>query len=244
MMERFSIGDVAKRSGISIRMLRHYDAVGLVRPERTPDNGYRRYGRDDIVRIQAIVALRQLGFGLRVIGKLLTPDRAPFAPALELRIRAIDAEIADRSRVRAALARMIERLADEDIPSLDDLFETLQEMTRLERVNRYYTEEQLAELRDRAEALGPDGMQRAQDDWTNLMADVRTMIDTGVDLTDARAREAADRWDALVAAFTGGNEGIASNLNRVWENESEIQGTEAASVRELGAWIERVRQAR
>lgn len=244
MMERLTIGDVSRRSGISIRMLRHYDAIGLVQPERGPNNGYRHYRPDDVVRIQAIVALRQLGFGLREIGDMLTPDRAPFTAALQLRAQAIEREIADRVRVHAALQRMIERLTPEAAPSLDDVFATLQEMTRMERVNRYYTDEQLAELRDRADALGEAGMQKAQDDWTELMADVRAMIDTGVDVSDPRAREAADRWDALIAAFTGGNEGIASNLNRVWENESEIEGTDMQAARELGAWIERVRKAR
>ncbi|MEZ4495986.1 MAG: MerR family transcriptional regulator [Thermomicrobiales bacterium] len=90
MMERLTIGEVARRSGISIRMLRHYDEIGLVRPERSPHNGYRHFRLDDIVRIQAIVALRQLGFGLSEINGLLTNDLAPFARLLELRLEAID----------------------------------------------------------------------------------------------------------------------------------------------------------
>ncbi len=244
MMERLTIGEVARRSGISIRMLRHYDEIGLVRPERSPHNGYRRYRPDDILRIQAIVALRQLGFGLSEIDGLLANDLGPFARSLELRMQAIDREIADRERLRSAMKRMLGQLADNIAPSLDDMFDVLGEMMRMEKVNRYYTPDQLEELRARADALGEDGMRQSQQAWAELMSDVRALIDAGIEPTDPRAHAAVDRWDELIAAFTGGNPGIAKNLNRVWESETEIEGTEAATVRELGAWIERARQAR
>ncbi|MEZ4495985.1 MAG: TipAS antibiotic-recognition domain-containing protein [Thermomicrobiales bacterium] len=139
---------------------------------------------------------------------------------------------------------MLGQLAGDTAPSLDDMFDVLGEMMRMEKVNRYYTPDQLEELRARADALGEDGMRQSQQAWAELMSDVRALIDAGVEPTDPSAQAAANRWDELIAAFTGGNPGIAANLNRVWESETEIEGTEAAAVRELGAWIERARQAR
>ncbi|MFF1648507.1 HEAT repeat domain-containing protein [Streptomyces sp. NPDC058240] len=72
------IGDVARRSGVSARMLRHYDALGLVRPTGRTDAGYREYSDEDIRRIFHIESLRSLGLSLREVGRAL--DDPGFTP--------------------------------------------------------------------------------------------------------------------------------------------------------------------
>ncbi|MFH8585331.1 MerR family transcriptional regulator [Streptomyces celluloflavus] len=73
------IGDVARRSGVSARMLRHYESLGLVRPTGRTDSGYREYSGEDIRRIFHIESLRSLGLSLRDVGRAL--DDPGFAPA-------------------------------------------------------------------------------------------------------------------------------------------------------------------
>ena len=73
------IGDVARLSGVSARMLRHYDALGLVRPTGRTEGGYREYSGEDIRRIFHIESLRSLGLSLREVGRAL--DDPGFAPS-------------------------------------------------------------------------------------------------------------------------------------------------------------------
>ncbi len=73
------IGEVARRSGVSSRMLRHYDSLGLVRPTGRTVGNYREYSADDIRRIFHIESLRSLGLSLREIGQAL--EDPTFAPA-------------------------------------------------------------------------------------------------------------------------------------------------------------------
>lgn len=73
------IGDVARRSGVSARMLRHYESLGLVRPTGRTESGYREYSSKDIRRIFHIESLRSLGLSLRDVGRAL--DDPGFAPA-------------------------------------------------------------------------------------------------------------------------------------------------------------------
>lgn len=73
------IGEVARRSGVSARMLRHYDSLGLVRPTGRTGSGYREYSAEDIRRIFHIESLRSLGLSLREVGRAL--DDPGFAPA-------------------------------------------------------------------------------------------------------------------------------------------------------------------
>ncbi|MGW1869440.1 MerR family transcriptional regulator [Streptomyces mauvecolor] len=74
------IGEVARRSGVSARMLRHYESLGLVRPSGRTGSGYREYSEQDIRRIFHIESLRSLGLSLREIGRALDdPDFTPSA---------------------------------------------------------------------------------------------------------------------------------------------------------------------
>nr|WP_221380364.1 HEAT repeat domain-containing protein [Actinoplanes polyasparticus] len=73
------IGDVARRSGVSTRMLRHYDRLGLVRPTGRTVGNYREYSPDDIRRIFHVESLRSLGLSLRQIASAL--EDPGFAPA-------------------------------------------------------------------------------------------------------------------------------------------------------------------
>ncbi|MEV8593438.1 MerR family transcriptional regulator [Streptomyces sp. NPDC052013] len=73
------IGEVARRSGVSARMLRHYESLGLVRPSGRTGSGYREYSTEDIRRIFHIESLRSLGLSLRDIGRAL--DDPGFTPS-------------------------------------------------------------------------------------------------------------------------------------------------------------------
>ncbi|SHF66108.1 HEAT repeat domain-containing protein [Streptoalloteichus hindustanus] len=74
------IGEVARRSGVSTRMLRHYDSLGLVRPTGRTVGGYREYSAEDIRRIFHVEILRSLGLSLRQVGRALAdPAFAPSA---------------------------------------------------------------------------------------------------------------------------------------------------------------------
>lgn len=70
-----TVGEVARASGVSVRTLHHYDAIGLLCPSHRDDNGYRRYDRGDVERLQEILGYRALGFSLEETGTLLdAPD--------------------------------------------------------------------------------------------------------------------------------------------------------------------------
>ncbi|WP_438309785.1 MerR family transcriptional regulator [Streptomyces sp. HUAS TT3] len=73
------IGDVARRSGVSARMLRHYESLGLLRPAERTGAGYREYSNEDVRRIFHIESLRSLGLPLRDVARAL--DDPGFAPS-------------------------------------------------------------------------------------------------------------------------------------------------------------------
>ena len=67
---RYTVGELAKRSGVSARMIRRFDAVGLLKPGERSGAGYRLYQEADVHRLDLIVALRAVGYGIREIRKI------------------------------------------------------------------------------------------------------------------------------------------------------------------------------
>jgi DNA-binding transcriptional MerR regulator len=74
------VGAVAKRTGLSVRALHHYEEAGLLQPSRSTDSRYRLYDQGDLLRLLQIKSLRQLGFSLQEIAELFGRSKA--APAL------------------------------------------------------------------------------------------------------------------------------------------------------------------
>ncbi|MGQ4715075.1 MerR family transcriptional regulator [Streptomyces anulatus] len=99
----FTIGDFARYGRVSPRMLRHYDAIGLLTPDRTdPATGYRLYGAAQLARLNRIIALKDLGFTLQQVGAVLDERVGPEELRGMLRLRR--AELAEA--VAAASARL------------------------------------------------------------------------------------------------------------------------------------------
>ncbi|MEU8655581.1 MerR family transcriptional regulator [Actinoplanes philippinensis] len=111
----FTIGDFARHGRVSIRMLRHYDATGLLRPAHVdPFTGYRHYTAAQLARLNRIIALKDLGFTLQQVGEILDGalDAGELRGMLRLRRAELEAAVAESAarlvRVEARL-RAIER---------------------------------------------------------------------------------------------------------------------------------------
>ena len=70
-MSNYTVKQLARLSGVSVRTLHHYDEIGLLKPSFVGENRYRYYGREQLLRLQDILFHRELGVPLQDIGKLL-----------------------------------------------------------------------------------------------------------------------------------------------------------------------------
>ncbi|MFI7153426.1 MerR family transcriptional regulator [Nonomuraea sp. NPDC050022] len=95
--DHLHIGEVATRTGLSLRTIRHYDEVGLVRPSARSQGGFRLYTEADVARLMVIRRMKPLGFTLEEMGELLSiTDRLDDTGAAAL-------EAAEREQMLARL---------------------------------------------------------------------------------------------------------------------------------------------
>ena len=100
------IGEFSRLSRISVRMLRHYDQVGLLKPAKQDvQTGYRRYAVSQLAEANRITVLRDLGFPIREIGRLAHADDGELARALDDRARELEEGIGREQRRLADLRR-------------------------------------------------------------------------------------------------------------------------------------------
>jgi len=215
-MDGLKVGELARRTGLSVRTLHYYDEIGLLRPSR--QGAHRLYLEDDVARLHRIVSLRGLGFSLEEIRVCL--DQPDFAPlkVVEMHLERVERQL----RAGEALRRRLEALADSlrrtGDASAEDLMETVEAMTVYES---YYTDEQKESLARRKEAVGAERIREVEAEWRELFAEVSRLAAAEADPAGAEAQAIAKRWQGLVDEFTGADKGIERNLARLWQENPD-----------------------
>jgi DNA-binding transcriptional MerR regulator len=216
--EGLKVGELARRTGLTVRTLHHYDAIGLVKPSLHTAAGYRLYTAGDIARLQQALSLRQLGFSLEEIRACL--DRPDFTP-----LEVIDAHLArlrEQMELQRRLCHRLEAIAAQlraaGAVSAEDFLQTMEVMTMTET---YYTPEQLEQIKARREEVGQEYLRQKQEEWAELIALVRAEMEKGTDPADAKVQGLAGRWRDLVAFTTGGDPAMEQAIKRHWEEQGD-----------------------
>ncbi|OBB62069.1 MerR family transcriptional regulator [Mycolicibacterium monacense] len=112
MSERLQIGEVAARTELSIKTIRHYDHVGLVTPSARSAGGFRLYTDDDVERLLTIRRMKPLGFTLEEMRDLLTALDTLAGPAADAQRAQATAYLAEcHTRAQQACADLARQLA-------------------------------------------------------------------------------------------------------------------------------------
>ncbi|MEO8078984.1 MAG: Cu(I)-responsive transcriptional regulator [Caldimonas sp.] len=128
--ERFNIGEASARAGVSNKMIRHYESLGLLPKVARTAAGYRQYGAGDVHTLRFIRRGRDLGFGMAEIAELLKLWKNRRRSSADVKRIALDhvADLDRRMTAMAAMKRTLERLVDgchgderPDCPILDEL---------------------------------------------------------------------------------------------------------------------------
>ena len=120
--EVLTIGDAAAASGVSAKMIRYYESIGLVRPAVRTESNYRTYDAKAVETLRFVARARHLGFSMEEIGRLLAlwQDRgrasADVKALAEAHIAELEARIAAMAQMKATLEHLVDRCHGDDRP--------------------------------------------------------------------------------------------------------------------------------
>jgi len=216
------VGQLAKRTGLTVRTLHYYDEIGLLTPSSYTESGHRLYTTSDIARLQQIVSLRQLGLSLEDIQECLKQDGATGATArriLDAQISRLREQIQMLTALCSRLQTLERGLRSMNEVSVDVLIGAIEEIVKLEN---HFTPEQMEEIRKRGEMLGAAHIREVEAEWPRLIAQVRDELDKGTDASDPKVVALATRWMELVREFSGGNPEIERVLEAKYRADPTV----------------------
>jgi DNA-binding transcriptional MerR regulator len=205
----FTVGELSRLTGLTVRALRHYDEIGLVRPSQRSAAGYRLYDDDNVLRLQQVAVLRELGVPLDEIGPALdaTTDRAALLRkhrgALSERRTRIDAMLAAVDRALEALATHDEKgrsvMQPEDFQALFDGFNPADHEDEVR--TRWGSTEAYKESANRTRTYGKPEWEEIHREADAVNVRLRELMQQGAAVTDPAVRAAVedhrrhiDRW--------------------------------------------------
>jgi DNA-binding transcriptional MerR regulator len=234
----WKVGELAKQVGLSVRTLHYYDEIGLLPPSRRTDSGHRLYTAGDVVRLQRIKSLQQLGFTLREVRECLDRPGFPLQRVIQLHLSRLKERIELERRLCDLLERVAARLSSGEEISSGEFVDTVMEVIEMsERLDKYYTPEQLEYLERRRREVGEERIREAEAEWAELIAAVRAEMEAGTDPSTERVQVLARRWMGLVEEFTGGDPGIERSVGNMWRQEDDIHGIDTAEMRGMMAYV-------
>ncbi len=229
MTKTLSITELCRRTGLSSRTLRFYDARGLVVAQRTA-SGLRCYGPSEVARLHQVSALKRAGFSLAQIGTMLGDHPLDLGRLIDAQLEALEVE---RDRVDEAVASLKSARARLDAGRAIDIdtFCTLikqgeQVMADTEAwtkvANRYYTPEEQARWASKMPPPGDFDQQAYMASWVALGERIEAAMP--MDPASEQARAFADEWNKLLEPFTKvATSEMMSGASKLYDNMGEWQ---------------------
>lgn len=203
-MMLLQVGELAKRSGLTVRTLHHYESLGLLIPSGRTAAGYRLYNRDDIERLHHIQALTRMGLSLAQVRECLESGSMTLPEVIDAQITQLNAQLTRTALLRDRLVALRDGLLAGCEPDLQEWLKTLELMTMYEK---WFSHDELKQL--------PFAQENAEREaqWTALINEVSDAVSQGVPVSSPAAQALATRWMETLERDTAGNPAFLTRLN-------------------------------
>jgi MerR family transcriptional regulator, thiopeptide resistance regulator len=236
MAESLDIAEVARRTGLTSRALRFYEARGLVRPLRSA-SGRRHYGPAELERVHQILTLKRAGLSLAQIERLARRGAVDLAALIDVQIAALTEQAQALAETRALLLTVksrIERSEPIDVATFcslirhGDIDMTEQAQAWKQVSDQYMSEEARADFAAKMPEMSPDFDQADYAaKWQDLGSRIKAALP--LDPTSDQALGYAREWRALLAPFMAvATPAMMEGSRKMYENMGEWQGKSAA----------------
>lgn len=193
----YTVSDVSRMSGVTVRALHHYDELGLVRPARRSASGYRLYEREDLERLQTVLFYRELGFELaRIVEMVDNEDHSRSSALVEQhRLLVRKRDRIDQMLVAVEAALIAEeqgvKMSDEDLVAVFGDFDPSQYEDEVQE--RWGDTDAYRESARRTDRYTADDWREVKAEAEGIAEAFADLLKNGVDATSDEATKVAER---------------------------------------------------
>ncbi|NJP91641.1 MerR family transcriptional regulator [Nonomuraea sp. FMUSA5-5] len=201
----FSVGQVARLAGITVRTLHHYDEIGLLTPGERTHSGYRRYTDDDLARLQQILLYRELGFPLDEIAVILDEPHTDELTHLRRQHELLTRKATRLQEVIAAVERTIAARAGGITLTPEERFDIFGDFrpedhdAEVER--RWGHSQELAQTRRRVAAYTAADWLQHKAEATTITDDLIAALKAGLPADSPAVMDIAERHRGLITRW-------------------------------------------
>jgi DNA-binding transcriptional MerR regulator len=220
----WSIAEVARMSGVTSRTLRHYDAIGLLPPARVAADGRRHYGRPELLRLQRILLLRELGLGLGAIGEALAAGGDPVA-VLRRHQEWLEAERGRLARLARTVQTTIDSLEGGREMAAETMFEGFEHNPYEQEARERWGDEAVDASYQRMRDWTPAQAELAKTGFTRVHSGLAALLAEGVPAGDPRVQELVALHHQVISLFWTPTAEAYRNLGRMYLEDERFQRT-------------------
>lgn len=215
MDRTWKVGQLSKLTGITIRALHHYDEIGLLCPFTHTDTGHRLYSESDIIKLQQIISLKQLGFSLEEIKEMFNSDGYNPQEVIKIQLERLDEEIKLKEELRNQLQE------------LKEVFDTWQKPTPEQFINatllivnqsKYFTQEQHIRVKKQYDKLSTNNLKESSNKWNELIASLQAEMEKGSQTNSPIVINLAKKWQEGIDLFAGGDKEFVRSAERYYRD--------------------------
>ncbi|MBI3730674.1 MAG: MerR family transcriptional regulator [Burkholderiales bacterium] len=209
------IGELASRTGLTIRTLHHYDKIGLLKPSARSEAGYRLYDRSDIKRLHHIQALRRLDLSLAEVGDVINGAGNDLQCVIDEQISGLDQQITQSMELRDRLRELSRLLKTNNEPNLEYWLSTLEMMSL---IGKYFSRDEILRLRE----LELQAQSKVDTHMPPFIQAGRVLLDQKVPPSDPRAKQLAKKWVRVMSTIMP-DPALLSKFTQMHRKEPSLQ---------------------
>ena len=188
----FTIGEFVQKSGVSVRTLRYYDSIDLLKPSDYTDGGHRLYSKEDLTLLQEIKALQFLGLSLKDIKNMLeahTVKGEILIKSLTYQKKLFEAKKLEIANIISDLSHLIEITEDEEIVNVNVFCSMLQKLIFEEDNEKWLKENFSKDINDTLLTITKQEEVNLDKKWSSVLAKIKQLVFTKAKPSSKEAQE-------------------------------------------------------
>ncbi len=216
VLEMISIQELTKETGVTVRTLRYYDQIDLLRPSGKTEGGHRLYSETDVIRLQQILFLKEMGFSLKEITNMLVTDGFCLKESLEKQLKFVQEEQEKFTRMERILQAVVYSTELEGELDWKIMFELIQLSKQSPRIREMFQTKKFSDEEQKLLRNLPNMSEEDENvrEWVDLLKQLRNFMKEGKDASHDEVQEATKRLMAKCIEMANGDEAF---LDKLWE---------------------------